>query len=608
MLAAIGLLGRPQSDITIMTQPASQTLAVGQAVTFSVVATGTPPLGYQWQQNGTSIIGATSDSFTTPPTTIQDGGGQFSVIITNGTGSLTSSVATLTVNPPVAIDVVTYHNDVGRTGQNLNETILTPVTVNAITFGSVGFFPVDGYVDAQPLYLSNVAIPGIGSHDVLYVETEHDSVYAFDATTGQILWHVSVLGDRETPGSIPVPGCFQVFPEIGVTSTPAIDRTRGPNGAMYLIAMSTDDAGNSFQRLHGLDIATGAELFGGPTTIRASYPGTGDNSDGANVIFDASQYKERAGLLLLNGVVYTVWASHCDSGPYTGWVMGFDASTLALTSVLDVTPNGHAGAIWMSGAGLAADAAGRILLLDGNGSFDTTLDARAFPTQGDFGNGFIELSSVGGLSVVDFFALSNTDNESACDVDLGSGGVLVLPDLVDASGNTRHLAVGAGKDSNIYVVDRESMGKFDASGNRIYQEIDVALPDGVYSMPAYFNNMVYYGPFNNAIMAFGITNAHLSTTPSSRTVNAFGYPGATPSISANGTTDAILWAVENDTDTAVLHAYDAANLSNELYNSNQADSGRDTFGPGNKFITPTIANGKVYVGTTNGVAVFGLLR
>jgi hypothetical protein len=307
--------------------------------------------------------------------------------------------------------------------------------------------------------------------------------------------------------------------------------------------------------------------------------------------------------------VYTAWASHCDYEPYTGWVIGFDASTLAMTRVLNVTPNGSQGAIWMSGAGLAADEAGNIYFLDGNGTFDTTLDARGFPSQGDYGNGFIKLSTSGGLSVVDYFSMWNVDDMNASDVDLGSGGALVLPDLTDDSGRTRHLAVGAGKDWNIYVVDRDSMGRFDASSNNIYQELDGALENGVFSMPAYFNHTVYYGPVDGSILAFGLANARLSPAPSSQTDTSFGYPGATPSISANGATNGILWAVEfNDGDAAVLHAYDAMALSNELYNSDQAEAGRDTLGPVSKFITPTVANGRVYVGTSTGVAVFGLLR
>jgi hypothetical protein len=400
--------------------------------------------------------------------------------------------------------------------------------------------------------------------------------------------------------------CGQVVPEIGITATPVIDRSRGPNGTIYVVAMSKNASGSYFQRLHALDVATGAELLGGPTTVQASYPGTGDGSSGGLVIFSPGQYEERASLLLLNGILYTGWTSHCDIRPYTGWVIGYSASTLQQSGVLNLTPNGSEGSIWMSGAGLAADSLGNIYFLDANGDFDTNLNASGFPSNGDLGNAFIKLSTAGTLTVADYFATFDTVQKSASDTDLGSGGAVVLPDLNDAAGRTRHLAVGGGKDGNVYVVDRDSMGKFSPTTNNNYQELQGALPGGVFSMPAYFNNTIYYGPVGNTIRAFSITNALLSSTPVGQTSNSFGYPGATPGISAHGTTNAILWAAENG-NTAVLHAYDANNLSNELYNSNQAGT-RDQFGAGNKFITPTVVNGKVYVGTTNGVAVFGLLH
>jgi hypothetical protein len=592
------------SGITITTQPVSQSVTIGQSATFSVAATsGTLPLTYQWQKNGANIASANSSSYMTPATTFLDGGEKFTVVVTNATGNVTSSAATLTVNPSTAIDVATYHNDSGRTGQNTNEIVLTHTNVNSTTFGKFRFFAVDGLVDAQPLYLSNVAIPGKGTHDVLYVVTEKDNVYAFDATTGDVLWHASALLAGETFSDNH--NCSQVTPNIGITSTPVIDRTHGPDGAIYLVAMSKDSSGNYHQRLHALDVTTGAELFGGPTTIQATYPGTGPNSTGANVVFAPGQYKERAGLLLLNGTIYTAWASHCDFNPYNGWVMGFDASTLAMTSVLNVTPNGTEGAIWMSGAGLAADSTGNIYFLDGNGAFESSLDARGFPSQSDFGNGFLKLSTTGGLAVADYFEMSNQSNENSTDEDLGSGGALVMPDLTDTGGAVHHLAIGAGKDTNIYVVNRDSMGKFSPAGNNAYQEIGGAVSGGIYSMPVYFNNTIYFGPVGNSIMAFGIANALLSTTLTSQTGTSFSYPGATPGISANGTANAILWAVENSGGAGVLHAYDAANLATELYNSNQAGT-RDHFAD-NKFITPTIANGKVYVGTPTGVIVFGPL-
>jgi len=564
------------------------------------------PLTYQWQKGATAIAGATSASYSTPTTTASDNGTEFSVVVSNSLGKATSNAATLAVDPkvPGTTDVLTYHNDIARTGQNLTETTLTTSNVNSAKFGKIGFYPVDGLVDAEPLYASNISVQTSGSHNLLIVATEHGSVYAFDADTGSKIWQITTLKAGETTSDDR--GCSQVTPEIGVTATPVIDPKQGPHGAVYVVAMSKDGSGNYHQRLHALDLALGTELLRGPVEIQATYPGTGDNTNGTSVVFDPKQYKERAALLLLNGVVYTSWASHCDIRPYTGWIMGYSESTLAQTSVLNVTPNGSDGAIWMSGGGLAADSSGNIYFLDANGDFDTTLNAQGFPADGDYGNAFTKVSTSGNrLAVADYFEMDNQASENSTDTDLGSSDALVLPDLSDGAGHTLHLAVGAGKDTNLYVVNRDSMGKFSSNNSGIYQELASVFPGEVFAMPTYFNNTVYYGSVGSPIQAFPIAKAKLSASATAQTSNSFGYPGATPSISANGPSNGIVWAVEN-TNPAVLHAYNAGTLT-ELYNSNQASNGRDQLGAGNKFITPTIANGKVFVGTTNGVAVFGLL-
>jgi outer membrane protein assembly factor BamB len=268
--------------------------------------------------------------------------------------------------PPTTSSVTTYHNDNARTGQNLNETTLTVANVNLSTFGLLFVVTVDGKVDTQPLYLPNLTISG-RTHNLLFVATEHGSIYGIDADTGTQLWQVSTLAPGEMPSDDH--GCFQVTPEIGVTSTPVIDPSMGAHGTIYVVGMSKDGSGNYHQRLHALDVTTGAEEFGGPTEIQASYPGTGDNSSGGKVIFDPGQQLERPGLLLLNGVVYTSWGSHCDFRPYTGWIIGYDEQTLSQVTVLNVTPNGSEGSFWMSGAGPAADSNGNILALDANGAF-----------------------------------------------------------------------------------------------------------------------------------------------------------------------------------------------------------------------------------------------
>ena len=488
--------------------------------------------------------------------------------------------------------MLTYHNDVARTGQNLTEQILTTANVKT-SFGKLFSVSVDGLVDGQPLIKSQVTIPGMGIHNVLYVVTENDSVYAFDADNGAALWHVSVLGGGEVASD--KRGCGQVQPIIGITSTPVIDPSAGANGTIFVVAMSkTSGTSNYFQRIHALDITTGAEQSDSPITVSATYPGT-------NAAFDPAQYKERAGLLLLNGQIITSWASHCDEGTYNGWVMAYNENTLVQTSVLDVTPNGSQGAFWQAGGGPAADSSGYIYLLSGNGTFDGTVNGSGFPTSSDFGNGFLKLSNSSGLQVNDFFEPTNTTTESNGDTDLGSGGAMVLPDMVDVNGVTRQLAVGAGKDGNIYLVDRNNLGKWNASDNsNAYQFVSGVTGGGVWAMPAYFNGTLYYGGVNAPLQAWAFSQARIVTPASSKSSESYAYPGTTPSISASGTSNGIVWTVENGSSGGVLHAYDATNLANELYNS-----GASAFSD-NKFMTPTIANGKVYVGTPNGVVVFGL--
>jgi hypothetical protein len=525
---------------------------------------------------------------------------------------LSSRVVTTTGSGGTAT-VLTYHNDNGRTGQNLGETILTTANVNSTSFGKLGLLSTDGLVDAEPLYVSSLMIGGT-AHNVVFVATEHDSVYAFDASTFSQLWKVSVLGANEATINT-VGGCGQVAPEIGITSTPVIDPKAGAHGTIFVVAMSKDAAGNYHQRLHALDLAAGTEQSGSPTEVAATYPGTGDNSSNGQVVFDPKQYAERVGLLLLNGAIYTGWTSHCDSRPYTGWIMGYSETTLKQTSVINMTPNGSEGAIWMSGAGLAADNSNNIYFLVANGTFDGTLNGSGQPASGDYGNAFVKLSTSGGnLAVADYFTMFDTSTESGDDEDLGSGGGVLLPDLKDNSGNTWQLAVGAGKDGNIYVVNRNMMGGMQIKqDNQIYQELDGQLTQfqnggGVWSMPAYFNNTVYYGAVGDSVKAFTISSAKLSASPASHSGNTFGYPGTTPSVSANGTMNGIVWATENGS-TGVLHAYDATNVATELYSSNMAGT-RDQFSTTSncKFVTPMIANGEVFVGAATGVVVFGLLN
>jgi hypothetical protein len=472
-------------------------------------------------------------------------------------------------------------------------TLIIPANINSSHFGKLWLLPTDGKVDGQPLYAAGVPISGLGLRNVLYVVTENDSVYAYDADSTNLFWHVSMLFTNETASD--ERNCNQVMPTIGITSTPVIDRQLGSNGTLFLVAMSKSNSSTYFQRLHALDLSTGADRVT-PTTITATFP-----KIGGTVTFDPAQYKERASLLLLNGVIYTGWASHCDNPTYYGWIIGFDEATLAQTSVLNVTPNGGYGAIWMAGGGLCADTNGNIYFLDANGTFDSTLDANGFPAQGDFGNAFMKLSTASNrLAVADYFENDNNVYANSHDQDLGSGGSILLPDMIDSGGNTRQLAVGAGKDANIYVVDRQNLGHYSASSNVCYQTLTGALSGSVFSVPAYFNGFLYYGASGDNLKAFPFAEARLSSASSHSSIS-FTSPGATPSISANGTSNGIVWATAN-TSPAVLYAYNATNLNTLLYNSSPA-----AIGTGNKYITPTIASARVYVGTVADVAVFGLL-
>ena len=527
-----------------------------------------------------------------------------------------------------AADLLTYHNDSSRTGLNPDEIALTPGNVNVNSFGLKFNAIVAGQVYAQPLYASSVPI-FTGStfirHNLVIIATELDNVYAFDADSGSLLWNTSLLGTNEVPAdSI---NCTDLTPNNGVTGTPVIDRGMLPYGRIYVVAMSkTADSGTYYQRLHALDLSTGQDVQA-PVTMQASYPGNGPGGDGqGQVIFNPGKQRQRAALLLANHNIFIAWGSFCDPDvlPYSGWIMGYDEKTLAQKYVLNTNPNGlpistklpdgSGNGIWGAGGALAAstDNPAYIFATTGNGPFDTNL-VNGFPQNGDYGDTFLKLSP--SLTVTDYFTPYNQFDLATQDHDFGSSGTVVLPGMKDANNVVRHLAVGCGKDSNIYLVDRDNMGKYipgATSNANIYQEVFTVLPGGLYSTPAYFNGALYFGPNGHSLRRFKFTKAKLGTTAASVTTAAFGYPGTTPSISTFGTTSAIVWAYERTSGAspgnAVLHAYDALNLATELYNSTQ-NATRDSFGIGGaiKFMTPTVCNGKVYVGTATSLAGFGLI-
>ena len=503
------------------------------------------------------------------------------------------------------VSVTTYRNNLARTGENLAETILTPANVNPVQFGKIFSRPVDGQIYAQPLYLPSVAIAGKGVHNVVFVATQHDSVYAFDAdsNTGPNeppLWQVSLANTaagEATAGVADVLNCPTIAPELGITGTPVIDPS---TNTLYVVAM-TKRGDQIFHRLHALDITSGAERPGSPVLIAASVPGTGDralSSSSTSVTFDAYFYKNRAGLLLLNGVVYTGWTSHCDSRSYHGWIIAYDARSLQQVAVFNTTPNGYQGSIWMGGAAPAADAEGNIYAISGNGSFDA--DANGL----NLGDSVVKLSSPS-LTVLDYFTPFNQLYLDRADIDLGSSGAVLLPDLAGSLAHQR-LLVSAGKEGRIYLLDRDRMGRFNPDADsQIVQSIEGAV-GAAFGGPAYFNGTVYFSAAYDRLKAFSVSGAHIETPPASQSSLVFDYPGAIPAISANGSSNGIVWVVESDYG-GTLHAYDASNLANELYNT-QMNSSRDVLGSFVRFSVPTIANGRVYVGTGAALVVFGLLN
>jgi hypothetical protein len=512
----------------------------------------------------------------------------------------------------LSTDVLTYHNDNARTGLNSQEATLTPQNVNANSFGLIRNLLVDGAVFAQPLYVSNAQVVSGGQaqglHNLLIVVTEHDSVYAFDADSGALYWHVSALGAGEVPSD--GLGCADLPTENGITSTPVIDRAVGPHGAIYFLAMSkTPDNAHYYERLHALDLATGQDYLV-PVMIQASFPGNGPGNDGhGNVVFDPKQQRGRAGLLLTNGTVYTEWGSFCDFEPFTGWIIAYDEQTLAQTLIFNTNPNGippsadlpkgSGSGVWQAGQPPAVDAAGNLYVTTGNGPFDPNLDSNGFPVSKDYGDTLLKLTP--SLQVTSYFTPSDQLSLALNDDDFGSGGTLVL-DQTDSNNVVHHLAIAAGKDSNIYVVNRDNLGGFNAQGNNIYQVVTSVLTGGVWSSPAYFDGSIYYDSQGHSLLQFAFTsNAKLQPVPVSASTATFPFPGGTPSISSLGNTNGIVWIKELRNAQVILHAYDARNLASELYSSAGTNFGAPT-----KFAPPTVCNGKVFVGTMNSVGVFGL--
>jgi hypothetical protein len=530
------------------------------------------------------------------------------------------------------VSVWTYHNDNFRSGQNTNETILNPTNVTSTLFGRVFTNTVDGCVYAQPLYVPNVNIQGQGTHNVLFIATEHNTVYAFDAdvpvTRGGLLWKTN-LG----PSAVTTTGTFtnknfgtryngdaytDIEPEVGITGTPVIDTN---SGTLYVDAFTgvVGATTNYFHTIHALNITNGTERSFSPVVVTASVAGTGvDNSNGV-VTFNPKQENERPALTLAGGIVYFACAGYADTDPYHGWVIGFNATNLVqLTnyvfctdpnaSVATFGANAAEGGIWMGGGGLAVDQNTNLYFEVGNGSFSATNGSGNV----DFGDSFMKLSTTNGLKVADYFTPWNQTNLQFNDTDLGSGGLVLLP---NQPGAVPHELLGAGKQGQIYVVNRDLMttnnGHFDATNvHDFVVQTNIGNIGSSFDTPAYFNNRIYYGAQSDSLKMFLFTNGVLSSTAVSTSSKTFPNKGSTPSISANGTNNGIVWALEMPSTlgaAGTLIAYNATNLTTELYDSTQASGNRDQLGPGVKFAAPTVADGMVFVGSSNSVSVFGLL-
>ena len=500
--------------------------------------------------------------------------------------------------------VTTSQYDNARTGATLNEKILTPQNVDAQRFGKLGAFKVDGPVYAQPLFVPNVEIPGKGMHDVLYVASEHDSVFAFDANRpgDPPLWQLSLLDNSR--GTIPLSEdmvqCPFIRPEVGITSTPVIDIK---TGTLYVLARTAirHAAGDNeyFQHLHALAITTGVEKFGGPKLITASVPGRGAGRSGRQVDFDPLHENPRAALTLANNMVYLTWASSCDVDPYHGWVMAYDPQTLAQKSVLNVNPDGSEAGIWLSDTGPAVDSEGNLYVPTGNGTFDATSGGR------DYGDSVLKLDG-SSLAIRDYFTPFDQASLLAGDSDVGSSGPTVLP---DQPAPHRHLLLQPTKGGTIYVIDRDQMGKFHPDADAVVQT--VKMRGGGYGAMAYWNGHAYFAASDDYLNDYAIQNGLLKLNNSSG--RKFENPGATPSVSADGNKNAIVWVIATktwngpDNKPAVLYAYDAKDIRQPIYTSEQ-NSQRDRAALATRFVIPVVINGRVYFGARGEVEVYGLLQ
>jgi hypothetical protein len=648
-----GMQSPPSATVVVSPRQAAVVMST-QAQTFTATVTGNvTDLSVNWSVDGVTGGSASAGTVSASGVYIPPAAaGTHTVTATSV--ALPSSSASASVAVTDLAGVFTYHNDLARDGANTQEYALSSATVNTTTFGKLFSCAVDGAVYAQPLWVPGLNIGG-STHNVLFVATQHNSLYAFDADANPcvILWQVNLLDTLHggTNGEQPVVWddvgyCYgDIYPELGVTGTPVIDPT---TNTIYLVSASEIPGGQSgncslppgtfHHRLHALDLATGSEKFNAPVMIAASVPGTGDGASGGMVTFASQLHHNRSGLALANdGTLYVAFAAHEDATPYHGWLLGYKASNVQQQlGSFNTTPNGIGGAdggIWGAGGAPAIDSGNAVYVATGNGVFD---EDSSMSLDNDYGDSVLRLSHVAGntpnganLHLDGWFTPSTELALQNTDADLGSGQPILLPDQATLPA---HLLVQLGKNGVVYLIDRDNMGQFQVgSDNQILQNFQAT--GGFWGTPAFWQNGLYFAGAGDTLKVFSFdpSSGLFDTSPASQSTQFYGFPDVSPSVSSQGSSNGIVWAIDAGlygyaspnaaggvncyqspvpaacTGPAVLHAYSAANLATEYWNSAQAAGGRDQAGNAVKFVPPTIANGKVYVSTRTEVDVYGLL-
>jgi hypothetical protein len=599
------------SSFAVTVSPKRAGLVINQ--TLSVTPTTTDSAGVKWAVSGASCSGtacgtvSAANSLTGVAVTYTAPGtpGTYTLTATSVTDNTTTATVDLAVTDLAG--VTTYHNNLARSGSNTQEYALSPSTVTTSTFGKLFSCTVDGAVYAQPLWVRNLTIAS-AKHNVVFVVTENDSLYAFDADknsgTCTPLWHANMIdsahggnsGETSVPssgsGALVGAGTGDIAPEVGILGTPVIDPA---TNTLYAVTKSVIASGPTFyQRLHAIDLLTGNEKFSGPVLIAGTYPGTGDG--GSTTTFVARQENQRAGLALVNGIVYIAWAAHEDTPPWYGWVIGYNASNLSQAGVFNVAPNTGDGGIWMSGGAIAADSSNNLYFITGNAVFDAT---NSSAPNNDYGDSFMKLTS--GLSVSQYFTPSDETTDNTNDADFGAGGAAVLVDLPVNGTNPTQLVIGGGKDGSLYLLNRNSMGGL--GDTNAWQKI--SLGNGIFSTGAFWNSNFYIAGVNGNLVDYALNPSTAKLSLSTTASVIFGFPGATPSVSSMpNNSNGIVWALNtsayctsqaNGCGPAVLYAFDASNVGTEVWDSTQGTGNAAGFAV--KFTVPTVANGKVYVGT-----------